>query len=124
MTNNLFVGTWKLISCENRLENGQIVYFFGQNPIGYLMYSEDFTQMSQEEKITIAETYFAYCGKYEVLADKVIHYPESHIFPNLIGVPQERTFKITDKQLFLTAPPEKMGDMLETTHLVWERVSK
>jgi len=143
MTKNIFVGTWKLISYETKLENGQIIYLFGQNPIGYLMYSEDgymsvnimkanrssfscedITKISQEEKVAAAETFLAYCGKYEILADKVVHYPEVSLIANLVGVKQERTFKITNNRLFLSTPPANMGDVLVTSHLVWERVSK
>ena len=38
MGSNQFVGTWKLISCEAKRADGQIVYPFGANPIGMLMY--------------------------------------------------------------------------------------
>jgi hypothetical protein len=136
------VGTWRLISCETRFENGDINYMFGQNPIGYLIYSEDgymFTnimkanrpffsladiiKMNQEGKMATAESFFAYCGKYKILtADKVIHYPEIHTIPNFIGVKQERTFKLTKNRLSMNTSPEKIDDLLETTHLVWERV--
>ena len=142
MTNNFLVGTWRLISYETRLENGQIIYLFGQNPIGYLMYSEDgymsvnimkanrrsfssedFTKITQEEKVATVETFFAYSGKYEILADKVIHYPEISMIPNWIGVKQERIFQMMGNKLSLNVPPAKLGDTLAASNLVWERVS-
>ena len=142
MTNNFFVGTWRLLSFETRLENGQVIYLLGPKPIGYLMYSEDgymlvnlmkanrqsfssedMTTMSQEEKIAIAEDFHGYSGKYEILtANTIVHYPEIHVIPNLIGVPQERTFEIIDSRLSLSTPTGKLGDKLAASYLVWERV--
>ena len=41
MTYRNFVGTWRLISWETKTPEGKISYPFGQNPIGYLTYTED-----------------------------------------------------------------------------------
>ncbi|RKZ90553.1 MAG: hypothetical protein DRR19_09720 [Candidatus Parabeggiatoa sp. nov. 1] len=142
MTQSIFVGTWRLVSYEVKLENGQVIYPFGEEPVGYLMYteqgymsvtmmsanrppfaSENTRKASKEEILAAAETFLAYCGKYEVLEDKVVHYPEVSGVPNWIGVRLERTFKITGNRLFLSTLPSSKGDMPATSsHLVWERV--
>lgn len=142
MTKNLFIGIWKLISFESQLENDEVVYLLGKNPIGYLMYFEngymsvnimkadrlspafdDVTTMNQAEKASMAETFLAYCGKYEILTDKVIHYPEVSLIPNWVGIKLERTYQMRDNQLILSTPPAKIGNTSEISKLIWERVS-
>jgi hypothetical protein len=42
MTTNLLIGTWRLISWENRSVDGQkISYPLGEDAAGYIMYNED-----------------------------------------------------------------------------------
>ncbi len=41
MTDRNFVGTWRLVSWETKTPEGKIAYPFGQNPIGYLTYTEN-----------------------------------------------------------------------------------
>ncbi len=41
MTNIEFIGTWKLVSWESKSSDGKISQPFGQNPVGYLTYTED-----------------------------------------------------------------------------------
>ncbi|NEO91513.1 MAG: lipocalin-like domain-containing protein [Moorea sp. SIO3G5] len=40
MTNNNFVGTWKLIYWESKTPKGKIYHPFGKNTIGYITYTE------------------------------------------------------------------------------------
>jgi hypothetical protein len=35
------MGSWKLVSFESRDANGNIVYPWGKDTLGYLMYNED-----------------------------------------------------------------------------------
>ena len=41
MKNSNFIGTWKLVSWETKTPEGKVFQPFGQNPIGYLTYTED-----------------------------------------------------------------------------------
>ncbi len=41
MTANPLIGTWRLISWENRSLDGQISYPLGQDAVGYLLYTPD-----------------------------------------------------------------------------------
>ena len=38
MSSNLFVGTWKLISCNAHRRNGQVLPIYGPEPQGRLFY--------------------------------------------------------------------------------------
>ncbi len=138
MVNQVLVGVWKLVSYEIRLADEQVIYPFGEDAIGYLMYTENgymsvnlmsanclpftaesATMASLEEILMAIKTFFAYCGKYEVFTNKVIHYPEVSNIPNLKGLRQERTFEIMDNCLCLTFNSD---DMQATFKLIWERV--
>jgi hypothetical protein len=41
MTSNPLIGTWRLISWENRGADGQISYPLGKDAMGYIMYTQD-----------------------------------------------------------------------------------
>jgi hypothetical protein len=141
MGQNNFVGTWRLVSWENRSTDATI-YPFGQGAVGYIMYNEDgymfvaimttnrpqFTSGdilggSLEEKTAAAETHISYCGTYKVQRDRVIHHIEVSSFPNWVGVDQERIFEFKGNRLALSTPPLLHGGKQQSAHLVWERVS-
>ena len=141
MAQNPFVGTWKLVSCELRKANGQISYPLGQDLVGYIMYNPDgymsvaFMSANRphfaagdirggttEEKVAAADTYVSYCGRYETQQDKVIHRIEVSLFPNWVGVDQERIYQFEGNKLSLSTPPFLVGGSQQTAHLIWERV--
>jgi len=42
MTPNPLIGTWRLISWENRsVVDGQVSYLLGEDAVGYIMYNQD-----------------------------------------------------------------------------------
>lgn len=139
MVQNHLVGTWRLVSWENRSTDA-ITYPFGQNAVGYIMYNDegymfvaimttnrpqftsgDILGGSLEEKVAAAETYISYCGTYEIQRDRVIHHIEVSSFPNWVGVDQERIFELKGNRLVLSTPPLLLGGKLQTAHLIWER---
>ncbi len=142
MTPNPLIGTWRLMSWENRSIDGQkISYPLGRDAVGYIMYSQDgymsVTIMrpnrakfaagdllggSIEEKAQAAETYVSYCGRYEFRGDTVIHHVELSSFPNWVGVDQERLVKLKGNRLTLSTRPILLGGIEQTAHLNWERV--
>ena len=40
MTQESFVGTWRLVSLESRTADGQISYPWGRDAVGYIMYTQ------------------------------------------------------------------------------------
>src|SRR5919107_2377877 len=142
MASNPLVGTWRLISWETRSVDGQkISYPFGREAVGYIMYNEDgymfvaitcpnrqrfaagdLLSGSTEEKAHAASTYVSYCGKYEFQEDRVIHHVDVSLFPNWVGVDQERLVELTGNRLALSTRPMLLGGIQQTAHLIWERV--
>ena len=141
MTPNPLIGTWRLMSWENRSVDGQISYPLGRDAVGYIMYNPDgymFVAImrpdrvkfaagdllggSTEEKAQAAETYVSYCGQYEFRGDTVIHHVELSLFPNWVGVGQERLVELMGNRLMLSTRPVLLGGIQQTAHLLWERV--
>ncbi len=141
MQHNSLVGTWKLISVEARYTDGSIVYPWGRNAIGCLIYCEDgymsgvimsanrprfaandLVGGSLEEQAQAARTYLSYCGTYEVHGDKVVHHVEASLFPNWIGEDQERFVdELVGDRLTLRTQPLLVGSKQATGYLIWKR---
>ena len=136
-----FLGTWRLVSFEVRTKEGQVSYPYGKDAAGYILYNEDgymsvhimpvgrrrFTAGdimggTADEKVSAAETYIAYCGRFVVEGDKVVHHIEVSFFPNWIGVRQERFYEFDGDRLTLSTLPLLVGGVKQTGHVVWERV--
>ncbi len=144
MTDNPFLGTWRLISWENRDAGGQLGYPLGPDALGYITYTADgyiFAQIMAAARATLAtqnpfggadaeaaaaaRSHMSYCGKYEVRTggenDEVVHRVAISDFPNWVGGEQLRFYKFDGEKLILSAPPfqTKKGEI--TTFLIWER---
>jgi hypothetical protein len=135
-----FVGTWKLVSVETRDENGEL--FRRGRRTGYLLYrgegymsvafmkedrpvfaSGDIRGGTVEEKVAAVEGYISYSGRFEVKGDMVVHHIEVSLFPNWVGVNQERRYEFEGDRLTLSTPLMLLGGRLLSTHVIWERVS-
>lgn len=77
-----------------------------------------------EERLAAADTYLSYCGRYEVRPDKVIHHVEVSLFPNWIGMDQERFFEFDGDRLSLSTPPFLVSGKQQSARLIWERALK
>lgn len=140
MASSPFVGTWRLVSLESRGADGEVTYPLGQDAIGYIVYSEDgyvsvnlmaanrtniasgdIRGGTAAEKVSAYDTYLAYCGRYELQTGKVIHHVEASLFPNWVGVDQERLYEFDGNRLILSTPPILVEGAEVTSSLVWER---
>jgi hypothetical protein len=142
MTPNPLIGTWRLVSWENRsLVDGQISYPLGKDAAGYITYDQDgymfvaimgpnrlkfaandLLSGTPEEEAQAEETYVSYCGQYDFDGDKVVHHVELSLFPNWVGVDQERLVELAGNRLTLSTPPILLRGIQQTAHLIWERV--
>jgi hypothetical protein len=83
--------------------------------------SNDLRGASVEEKVLAFDTYFTYCGKYEVTDKKVVHHIEVSFYPNWVGEDQERFYAFDGGQLILTTPPLLIDNSEQTAYLIWKR---
>jgi hypothetical protein len=143
MASNSLIGTWRLVSWENRsLDDDQVSYPLGEDATSYIMYNEDgymfvaimaphrlrfatddLLSATKEEEAQAEETYVSYCGRYDFLGDREVHHVELSLFPNWIGGDQERLVYLRRNRLTLSTRALLRRGIQQTAHLIWERVS-
>ncbi len=140
MTMEKFVGTWKLVSYEARLEDGTVLYPMGKDAIGTLIYTDtgymsghlsradidksSFDQNNVETKVVIhISNHLSYTGKFQVDESKVTHHIEICVFPSWVGSDQERFYKFTSDRLILSTGIYNLDGVRQSSHLIWKIVS-
>src|SRR5215471_1942180 len=114
------VGTWRLVSTEQRLMDGSVrpSPIYGPMGVGYLMYGSshhmcvllmnpDRPRWGAVDDPTLEELkaalsgFIAYCGVYEVNEAEgfVLHHVVAHIDPNWIGHSLKRYFTLSGTRL-------------------------
>ena len=138
------VGTWNLISAKAQNPNDDVIHLYGEDPSGMLMYdskgymfavlmrpgrsrfvSGDPLGGTSEEIKEAFEGFDAYCGTYEVNAEKrtVTHHVKASRFPNWEGTDQLRYFEFSGTRLILkTAPIPALGTEW-VVNLIWEQMA-
>jgi hypothetical protein len=106
-----FVGTWRLVHSVEYGPGGTPHYPFGQDAVGYIMYSESgvmAVQIARRERANDARRspgtdYLAYFGRYEVDTENelVRHFLEGQIHPGSHPDTLERKFRFYDDKLSL-----------------------
>ncbi len=135
------IGTWRLVSTEQRLMDGTVrpSPIYGPNGVGYLIYgaanrmcvllmnpdrprwvSED--EPTFEDMKTTIDGFIAYSGVYEINEAEgfVLHHIDAHIIPNAIGESLKRYFVLSGNRLMLRNAPPLPPGVVEYT-LTWER---
>jgi hypothetical protein len=136
------IGSWKLISFHSQNSSGRIVYPFGKDARGRLIYEPDgrmavqlmnpnrpgFTShdplvTSEAEVREAFGGYTAYYGTYSVNPDEqtIVHHIEASLLPNWVGTDQKRLFEFDGKHLTLQGPL-LLGGVQGVVSLVWERL--
>ncbi len=132
------LGSWKLVSFELRLPTGGVTYPFGPDPRGYVFYNAQgfmsaafmgsdrvkpqSSDLADTSKTVNYDQFNAYCGRFEVNGNRVVHHVEVASLPQWCGIDQERIFKIDGARLILETPPLTINAQAPTAYLIWERV--
>ncbi len=143
MNRDDLIGAWKLVSFESRDDTGKVTYPAGKNATGYLFYTADghmsatitpgdraafsggdLYRGTQDEWVQAARRVVAYCGRYELLADRVLHHVEVSLFPNWIGGTQERFIAHEGDRITLSTPPILVNGAMRSSALVWQRAEQ
>ncbi len=139
MNNKNFVGSWELVKWTAELNDGTIVFPFGEDAIGRITYdkngnmsvqlmknkrskfhSEDPLQARPDEAVGAFNEFLSYCGSYEVYnnPDQVVHRIKISSFPNWSGQNQIRKFEFIDDKLILST--DTIG--ASRHNLVWQKM--
>lgn len=140
MKNNSLVGTYALVSWENRYESGMITYPLGADAKGFISYSEDgfvFVHIMADKRKRHASgdlfggeiseirdsaaTHISYCGTYEIIGNEVIHHVTVSSFPNWVSSEQRRNWEFRNGQLLLSAQGLQVGNEKVEAFLIWQR---
>jgi len=140
---NPLVGAWKLVTFEFRRDDGSVIYPFGAEARGSVIYTEsgrfsgqlmridrpkfaipDQMQGTSEEIEANYKGSISYFGTYKVDTEhrQIIHYVEGSIFPNMEGTQQKRSFELNETQLVLKTPRFKVDGEKAVGVLQWERI--
>jgi hypothetical protein len=143
---SLFVGTWRLISCNAHRRNGQVVPIYGAEPDGRLFYdaagnmsvhimrtgrpsfrSAQKFRATDTEMRAAYQSYEAYFSTYEVDEEGGVinHYVAGGLFPNWTGTLQPRYYRFDgpDRLTLSTEPVGAVPTRRTIVTLVWERLS-
>ncbi len=117
------IGLWKLKSWKITMPDGTEFYPYGKDVTGYIDYHIDgfvsvhmssksrsnllienlfdIHKLTKNNAVELFRTYGAYCGHYEVKADRVYHNIEICHFPNWVGKTVSRKIEIKEDELHL-----------------------
>jgi hypothetical protein len=135
------VGTWKLVSTEEKLKDGGTRPFpqFGADGKGFLMYqadgymcafiqnpnrskSRDLVRAALDEKVAADDGTFAYCGRYEIDVERkqIVHLPEIATAHGYVGSRQVRPYQFEGQRLIFSDIEKQEADV-ESWKIVWEK---
>jgi Lipocalin-like domain len=139
LSRDLILGSWRMTSWVTRdVATGERQDALGQNPGGTVVYTPQRVTFliiksnrarpeqlppSDEEKIALFDTMFAYSGAYTVESDRVVHHVDLSWNEAWSGTDQVRFCKVDEQTLTYTSPPARNPfDGREIVHEVtWER---
>jgi hypothetical protein len=130
------LGTWRLVSFQSEVQ-GTLVKPFGDEPLGYLVYTADghvFVILADRERPELFRSaagrgpvlldtaqpntpfgFIGHCGTFEVRDGQAIHHYEVSFRPSVDGGAEVRSVEISDDRLIL-------GDPGHGSRLEWRRV--
>lgn len=138
------IGAWKLVTFEFRKTDGSVIYPYGENAQGSIIYTETGRYSAQlmrvdrprlasgdQMKATVEEIEanykgcISYFGTYQFDPEHgtIIHRVEASLFPNMEGTEQKRFYKLSGNMLQLKTPAIRLGGGMAEGVLLWERVS-
>jgi hypothetical protein len=143
MKSENLVGTYELLSWENRHASGETSYPLGPDAQGYINYTPDgymFVHImaanrkayssgdlfggETSEVVDGANSHLSYCGTYRIENNEVVHTVNISSFPNWILTEQRRHFEFKNGKLFLSVQGLKIGNESVGAYLIWQPLQK
>lgn len=136
------IGSWDLVSLENRAADGSVKQPLGAAPVGRITYTADGHMSAQlmhgtrapfaadalyggsaDERAAAYASYIAYYGSFTVdaAAGVVRHRVTGSLFPNWVGSEQVRHYVLDGDQLTLSAPSTDAQGRPVSARVVWRR---
>ena len=136
-----FIGTWRLVSDQNISAKGEATFdtVAGPHGVGYLIYDPtghmcvglmnpdrpkwtEPRDPTEKEKILLFDSFYAYCGKYEIREAEhlMIHLPELASTPDYVNSTQPRPYTFDGDRMTFSGP--ETSPQGGTFKIVWEKV--
>lgn len=105
------LGTWRLTSSTRVGEDGVSTRPWGDSPIGFITYTDDWMSVhimssdrpSDSEKAAAADTYVSYAGTYAVVDDEIHHHIQASSRPDWVGTTLVRRAALNGGALTLSS---------------------
>src|SRR5262245_45597498 len=130
-----FIGAWRLVAFEEDAPDGRVVYPYGKDATGLLIYDSSGHMSVQimrrdreslfspvmrdpaEELKNLVAGFTAFFGTYEIddTGNIVTHHVKGHILPDSVGRILRREFRFSGDLLTLKPSPNR--------RVTWERIS-
>lgn len=137
-----FLGSWKLVSTEEKLKDGSSRPYkeMGPNGQGYLMYTPDghmcavmtnpdrpkwSNPPTDAQKLAAIDGLASYCGTFEINeAHHVMwHFPELAWAPGFAGTKQPRPYRFEGNRLIFSGKqPQNEDQAVDHWTIVWEKM--
>lgn len=131
-----FLGTWKLVSTEDRLKDGTVRPYkdVGPHGVGYLLYAADGHMCAEltnpdrpkwddpptaAQKIAAIEGLAAYCGTFKIDEFLMVHYPDVAWMPSYVGTEQRRPYRFENNLLIFSDKTGVMTDQMSSDGRLW-----
>lgn len=126
-TKNKLIGTWRLVSSKKILSDGSIIDVFGNNPMGYIIFTQESimsVQIMRRERKNfhgdhLLEDYLAYTGYYSLNEhNKIMTVQiETSLSAHYLAKKIKREYHFENNRLILKVPESNMD-----YKITWERV--
>ncbi len=135
-----FHGTWRIVSWENREDDGVVSYPVGPAPEGLLHYAPDgymFVHIMRAGRTPLSTdalfggdapehaeafaSHVAYAGRWEVRGDVMVHRLEIASVPNWVGGEQLRRVEFLDGDRLRLSAPMAFGGKTVMASVTWRR---
>jgi hypothetical protein len=122
-TSTQLIGSWKLLSYEDRDPGGVPVYPYGKSPLGMLVYdstghmaiqimkypppavtTDDWDKFTVTEKLALFDSYVAYFGRFQIDPERhlIVHLADADLDRVYIGRSEERHYELAGDRLSLS----------------------
>jgi hypothetical protein len=137
---NPLAGTWRLVSYIARDENGVVTYPFGEDAVGFIIYTDDgymsvqfgrrdrprlsipdFKAVEDSEVAASVRDFIAYAGAYEIRDGVAVHHLEFSLLPNWIEQDFVRSFELEGDCIILSTTPVLIDGRKQVGILTWQR---
>jgi len=140
MKKNDLIHAWDLVSFELRKENGEVIYPFGKDVAGRIIYtasgdfsaqvmrenrpmfkSNDQMKGSVEEVMDNFKGVISYFGRYTFDDNIITHHVEASLFPNWKGLSMKRFARLNNGLLELSTEPTTWQGENSIGILIWRK---